>query len=373
MDRPTVIATGGEWPAGLALLRGLRGGGYRPIAALVGDDALARRSRAPVAKVRVPDAALDPEAHALAVATLADERRAAAVLPGVEASMRAVSEHRDAFGSAVVLGVPEADTVRRALDKLELETLAERAGLRSPPTRVITEPDEYDGPFPAIVKPPTSVVTDADGNRHHLRVARAQDAGALRAVLAGMPGGTAVVQPYLPAPLRTVNGVAWRGELVCAVHKRSDRTYPPDAGIFAYGRTVEPDPALERGCARLLAELGWSGLFNLQFLETAPGEHLLIDLNPRAYHSLALAIGAGANLPAVWCDLLLGRPPRAVHPRPGVRFRAEEEDLRTLKARAREGARAEVARALLPRPRTVHALFQARDPAPVLHLKTLFR
>ena len=368
-----MIATGGEWPAGLALLRGLRWGGYRPIAALVDDDALARRSRAPVAKLSVPDAEIDPEAHALALARLADETRAGAVLPGVEASMRAVSDHRDAFGGAVVLGVPEPETVRRALDKLELEGLADRAGLDLPPTRVITGPDEYAGPFPAIVKPPTSLVTDADGNRHQLRVARAEDPGALRAVLARMPGDTAVVQPYLPAPLRTVNGVAWRGEVVCAVHKRSDRTYPPDAGVFAYGRTVEPDPALERGCARLLAELEWSGLFNLQFLETASGEHLLIDLNPRAYHSLALAIGAGANLPAVWCDLLLGRPVRPVRPRIGVRFRAEEEDLRTLRASARRGERAQVARALLPRPRTVHALFHARDPAPVLHLRTIVR
>jgi predicted ATP-grasp superfamily ATP-dependent carboligase len=369
----TVIATGAEWPGGLALLRGLRAGGYPPIAALVADDALARRSRAPVAKVRVPDAAIDPEAHARALAALARERGAAAVLPGVEASMRAVSEHRDAFGTAVVLGVPEAVAVRRALDKLELEALAERAGLRTPPTRIVAGPEEYAGPFPAIVKPPTSLVVDAAGDRHQLRVARADDAGALRAVLAGMPGGAAVVQPYLPARLRTVNGVAWRGDLVCAVHKRSDRTYPPDAGVFAYGRTVEPDPALEQGCAQLLAELGWSGLFNLQFLEPSPGEHLLIDLNPRAYHSLSLAIGAGANLPAVWCDLLLGRPPRPVRTRPGVRFRAEEEDLRTLRALARTGAHAEVARALLPRRRTVHALFQARDPAPVLHLRTLVR
>ena len=161
--------------------------------------------------------------------------------------------------------------------------------------------------------------------------------------------------------------------IVCSVHKRSDRTYPPDAGVFAYGRTVEPDPALERGCARLLGEIGWSGLFNLQFLEDASGEPLLIDLNPRAYHSLALAIGAGANLPAVWCDLVLGRPPRAVRPRAGVRFRAEEEDLRALRILARNGARTQVAGALLPRPRTVHALFQARDPAPDLHLRTLVR
>lgn len=125
---------------------------------------------------------------------------------------------------------------------------------------------------------------------------------------------------------------------MCAVHKHSQRTWPLYAGVFSYGQTVESDRSLEARCGRLLAELQWSGIFNLQFLETAGDQPA--DLNPRAYHSLALAVAAGANLPAVWCNLLLGLPARTRRARVGVRFRSEVEDLRALWATARRGERA---------------------------------
>lgn len=362
-----MIATGGEWPAGLALLRGVRAAGYEPVAALTRPDALAGHSRAPVAKVLVPEEA-EAQAHAAAVARAADACGAEAVLPGTDASLLALAQYRHAFSDALVVAVPPLEVVLRAMDKVGLAALAGRAGLRTPPSHLVVGADGFDGPFPAIVKPCSSVATDDFGRQQRVGVARARDRDELAEVLGGMPGGQALVQPFIRARLRTVNGVAWAGRLVCCVHKRSDRTWPADAGSFAYGRTVAAHAALEVGSARLLGELGWSGLFNLQFLETESGEHLLIDLNPRAYHSLALAIGAGANLPGVWCDLLLGRPPRAVRPRAGVRFRAEEDDLQALRAAARARRIGDVLSLLRPRRRTVHALFEARDPGPFVHL-----
>lgn len=368
-----MIATGGEWPAGLALLRGVRAAGYDPVAALIRPDAPAAYSRAPVAKVRVPDPA-DAEAHAAALARAADTCGAEAVLPGTDASLLALAQYRHAFSDATVVAVPPLEVVRRAMDKAGLSDLAERAGLRTPPSHLVSRADSFGGPFPAIVKPCSSVLADEFGRQQRIGVTRVRDGDELFTALMGMPGEQALVQPFLRARLRTVNGVAWEGRLVCCVHKRSDRTWPTDAGSFAYGRTVVADAVLEAGSARLLSDIGWSGLFNLQFLETESGEHLLIDLNPRAYHSLALAIGAGANLPGVWCDLLLHRPPRAVQPRAGVRFRAEEDDLWALNAAARARNIGRVLSLLRPRPRTVHALFEARDPGPFAHLvRTAFR
>jgi predicted ATP-grasp superfamily ATP-dependent carboligase len=363
MSRP-VIATGGEWPAGLALLRGARAAGHRPIAALTRRDALSSWSRAPVARVLVPDPA-DSAAHASALVRLAAHHGGAIVLPGSDASLLAIAEHRDAFMAPTIVGAPPLDVVRRATDKRALGELAREAGLRTPPTREVTLADGIAGPFPAVVKPFASVAEGDSGKSERLLVSVVEDADGLRAALRGMPGARGLLQPFVKARLRTVNGVAWDGRVVCSVHKRSDRTWPPAAGVFAYGRTVEPEPALGEGCARLLGAIGWSGIFNLQFLEPQHGEPLLIDLNPRAYHSMALAIGAGANLPGVWLDLLLGRPPRPAHARPAVRFRAEDDDLRALKTLAANGHRGAALGALLPRRRTTHALFARTDPGPL--------
>ena len=154
--------------------------------------------------------------------------------------------------------------------------------------------------------------------------------------------------------------------MVCSVHQRSRRTWPDGAGVFTYGSTVPADPALDAGCARLLSALGWSGLFNLQFLEPADGPPALIDVNPRAYYSMALAQGAGVNLPALWLDLLLGRAPVAVSARAGVRFRSEVDDLRALRTLTRTGRPAAALRGALPRAGTIHALHAPGDPGPLL-------
>ena len=54
-----------------------------------------------------------------------------------------------------------------------------------------------------------------------------------------------------------------------------------------------------------------------------------IDFNPRLFGWMALAVGAGANLPAIWCDHLLGRTGVATgDARIGVHFRREDSELR---------------------------------------------
>jgi predicted ATP-grasp superfamily ATP-dependent carboligase len=147
------------------------------------------------------------------------------------------------------------------------------------------------------------------------------------------------------------------------VHKAAERTWPADCGVVTWAETVERDRALDDAAHALIRELGWSGLFNLQLIES-DGHFYLIDVNPRAYHSLGLAVHAGANLPAIWTALLLGEAPQVDEYERGVRFRSEE-DVRALWAAFRSGERAAAVRGLLPRARTAHAVFSASDPAPI--------
>jgi predicted ATP-grasp superfamily ATP-dependent carboligase len=62
------------------------------------------------------------------------------------------------------------------------------------------------------------------------------------------------------------------------------------------------------GVARLLADLGWSGVANVQFVRAPGGRPRLIDLNGRLYGSLALAYATGVNVPDLWAA---HRPRRA--------------------------------------------------------------
>jgi predicted ATP-grasp superfamily ATP-dependent carboligase len=114
-----------------------------------------------------------------------------------------------------------------------------------------------------------------------------------------------------------------------------------------------------------MAALTWSGIFQVQFLE-ARGAHYLIDVNPRIYGSLALAVAAGLNLPAVWVALLAGESPSPGPYRVGVRYRSEERDIQAIAHALRHGPRLAGLAGLVPRPHTTHAVLRANDPAPAL-------
>jgi predicted ATP-grasp superfamily ATP-dependent carboligase len=161
--------------------------------------------------------------------------------------------------------------------------------------------------------------------------------------------------------------VVWEGRVVCACHQRSVRIWPPRIGSSSYAQTVARDVELEARVSRLLESIGWRGIYGVQFV-FADGRTYAIDLNPRVYGSAALAIAAGHNLPAIWTSLLLEGDADVGDYEVGVHYRYEEDDLRALLAELRDGNIVGALAGVLPRRRTVHAVFSLRDPLPALEV-----
>lgn len=349
-----------ESTGSLAAVRGLRAGGYEPWVAVSRPGTYAARSRAAAGVVSVPDAKDDAAAFVEALAAEARRLGVAAVLPATEGTLRALTGRETALDA--VVGTGPAEALDRATDKESLARLAAEAGLDVPETV-----DARTGRvrFPAILKPAASVSVAADGAMRSAEAIRVADEAELEAALAGLPADERwLLQPYVSGTLAAICGVAWEGRLVCASHQLSPRIWPPGRGISSFAVTVPRDAEREAGVARLLGLVGWSGIFGVQFL-LAGGRAWAIDLNPRVYGSLALAIAAGQNLPAIWADLLLGREPRVAGYRVGVGYRVEEDDVRAIAVAARRGDLGAL-RGLVPRRRTTHGVFSLRDPAPFL-------
>jgi predicted ATP-grasp superfamily ATP-dependent carboligase len=357
-----VLVPDDDFTAVLAAVRALHRGGYEPWLAMSVPSTYAARSRATAGTVAVPDAGPDSEGFVAALAEAAARLDVAAVLPGTETSLTVLAGREGDFPADVVLGVPPREIVERAVDKALLAELATRAGLQVPETRTVVRADVDGIAYPAVVKPITSSVRVDDTVRLGW-VRKIGSAAELRAALEWMPGDALLVQPFLDGTLSAACGVFWEGELLCVEHQVARRIWPPTIGVSSYAETVPPDRELEEKIATLLRAIGWNGIFELQFIRTSDGEYV-IDLNTRFYGSLALAVRSGLNLPAIWVDLLLGRQPRIGSYRPGVRYRSEQRDARAIVHSFREGHRIEALRACLPRPRTTHGIFSARDPMP---------
>ena len=250
----------------------------------------------------------------------------------------------------LVLGAP----VAHLLDKSSLARHAIQAGIHVPPGRVFENGAELMAKrqsieFPVMVKPLLGRHgRRCDGPHEIAYWAHHQE--------------RLLVQPYLSEPLHSVSGVMWRGRPVALVHQRYLRIWPPEAGGACAAETVDADPGVEAQVLRLLS--GYDGIFHAQFA----GEFLL-DVNPRVYGSLPLAVKAGANLPAIYCDLRRGKDVPFVRARPGVFYRWLNADIRYAIWALRNGRMGplKAARVLAPRAGVAHGgPISFGDPGPAL-------
>jgi predicted ATP-grasp superfamily ATP-dependent carboligase len=365
-----VLITDAEERAVLGACRGLRSAGYRVSAAARGRPAATHWSRFCSERLLLPDVRESVPAFVDGLEEVLRGGEYAALIPGSDASVLAISEHRQQLDYLTRLGLPSQEVVRRSVDKLVLLEVAAAAGLPAPDSRVCADTEEaliaaFELGFPVAVKPAQSFLPSGEGVRQQ-RIAIVQDRATLARVAPEF-GAPFIVQRFERGGfLFSCTGVIADGRLLALTTSRVQRMWPPPGGMHTFSETVQVPPGLAGRVRALLAALEWQGIFQLQMLELEGGRFAVIDLNPRVFASVTLDARAGANLPAIWCDWLLDRMPYPVQARPGVRYRWEEGELCHLFWQLRRRKFRAAASVLRPRRRVVHAWFRLTDPGPLV-------
>jgi predicted ATP-grasp superfamily ATP-dependent carboligase len=336
--------------------------------------AMAAWSRATERRITLPDSRVSPDRFVELLADRVASRAWDVLVPGSEASLLPISAARDDLEPHVALGLPPHPVVLGSLDKLLLQRTAAGVGLAPPASIACEDRSEAEAAaaelgFPVIVKPARSFRTasnapDASLEQRSAVIVREQGGLDAAVRLAGEP---LTVQRFVPdARIVSCAGVRLPNGLAGFTVARYARTWPPAAGSAAFARTVEPPDGLRARIADLLAQIGWEGIFELELLDQGDGRFGAIDLNPRVFGWLALAVGAGANLPAIWCDHVLRRSnTAAADATPGYCYRWEEGEVKYVVRQVRRLDRRALA-PLRPRQNVIHACFELRDPAPLL-------
>jgi predicted ATP-grasp superfamily ATP-dependent carboligase len=289
-----------------------------------------------------------------------------------DAELLLVAEGRDQLGATVPH--PSHGVLLRGLDKLELMQTAERVGVAVP--RTWRPSDGFGAKWPVVVKPRFKLADVEEGHGWRLGTQVAHDADEVRGCVEDIEraGVEAVLQQHLVGRL-----VAWSGvldgtsEVLAEVQQEASQLWPTSGGVSARAVTVPVGEEIGGGARALLAELGWNGLVQLQFIVGADGRPRLIDLNPRFYGSLALAIGAGVNLPAVAAASATGGRPSVPAARVGARYQWLVGDLQAQLADER-GRVAALLSTLRWGIGAHHSVWSARDPAPAAwYLGSLLR
>lgn len=328
----------------------------------------------------VPRLKDDPERWVAAINAAIAARGYRLVVPAADAELLALSARRAEIDA--LIPYPSHEVVLAAIDKLSLAEAARAAGLRAPRTIEASDVLIEESRFPALVKA-----------RLHVAAPKGRSAGRVEATLAADAaealdaaqrirdaGGVPVLQEVIAGKLLACTVVvAPGGKLVAVVTQLATRTWPRDAGPSTRACTVEPDPADLAGIARLMDAIGWSGLAQLQFIRDEAGDDHLIDFNARFYGSLALAVAAGANLPAIWASTALSGPreqpasapatgdlePTAPRARIGTRYQWLEGDLRAA-VMGEGGSGGAILECLSFSRGATHPIWDRRDLAPAI-------
>lgn len=307
-----------------------------------------------------PHPGRDPLGFREAVGRLVSEYGPLVVYPGTEASLEALVADWPRLPGPSTIAYPGPEPLGRLRDKGALAQLGEEVGIATP--RALAEGTAGDlagmvAPGPCVVK-----ASQPEGALGEVQLVDTPEdfARLLERLPATQP---LMVQERRGGALMAISLVVGRdGELVARFQQRAARTWPHGAGASSLGFSEAPDEDLVARCARLLAVAGYWGLAQLQFVAGEDGP-ALIDVNPRFYGSLPLALACGVNLPAAWHAVAEGEAASQVRDYPaGVAYRWLEADF----AAAAHGSLRELA-TRVPRPRA-GAMWARDDPAPGLLL-----
>lgn len=339
---PVVLVLDGEQRAALAVTRSLGRRGCTVHVASSATRSIAGGSRHAASESRLPDAMAGSLPYAQAVAALVGRLRPAIVVPVTESATLALLEHRGLLPD-VVLPTSDLAHFQRTTDKAQVLALAATVGITVPAQWTVTgAPEELAvipvERYPVVIKPARSVV-ERDGIRRKVSVQYAANPAALREAIddLGHDAGPFLLQERIEGPGTGVFLLRWNNRVLASFAHRRIREKPPSGGVSVCCESVAPPAELLARSARLLEALDWNGVAMIEFkVQQRTGDAFLMEINPRFWGSLQLAIDAGVDFPWYLVQAALGAPGPVVDRwRVGIRSRWGWGDVDHLIARLR--------------------------------------
>jgi predicted ATP-grasp superfamily ATP-dependent carboligase len=246
-----------------------------------------------------------------------------------EATLRSVLRHLPHDPSRIPSG--DLERFLRISDKATVLATAGEAGIAVPAQWTVERKAQVgtildsDLPMPVVVKPGRSVARAVDGGMLKTSVQHARDRGELRRILNGLPTSAfpVLLQQRVTGPGVGVFLLVWEGRLLARFAHRRLREKPPSGGVSVYRESTAMDPALLDRSVDLLRRFEWDGVAMVEYkVDASTGTPYLMEINPRFWGSLQLAIDAGVDFPRLLVSAARGQPVEGPEDyRTGVRSR----------------------------------------------------
>lgn len=192
--------------------------------------------------------------------------------------------------------LPPRESLRVALDKHEVHSLADELGVPTPTTVELESADDFR---PAIAEAGTPGVIKASNETEGKFIEYVSSVDELRSayeVYHRNHESTPIYQEYLAGRGRGFFGLYLDGTCRGHYSHRRIREDPPTGGKSACAESLI-DAELYGYSSSLLDALDWNGVVMVEFKNDADGVPHVVEINPKLWGSIELGVKSGMNFP----------------------------------------------------------------------------
>lgn len=315
-----VLLLGDDLRAFLAIARSLGRRGVEVHAAPSDFSSPALKSRYIAAAHRLPPYPLDPAAWEAALARLIATHDFRRIVPTSDSGLFMLRHHAGALGRERI-GIANEGALEIFSDKANTRALAERHGVAVARGRLIQGGESEavlaaELGLPLVLKPRASYALGDIKTKRSARVVR--DLGELGRQLRSGAWDGCVAESFFPGVGIGLSVLARDGRILFAYQHRRLRE-SSETGASTRRVSERTDPALLEAARRLASATALEGVAMFEFrLGRRSGRHVLLEVNPRFWGSLPLAVAAGADFPALWWEVAVHGREAGTDYRPGV-------------------------------------------------------
>jgi predicted ATP-grasp superfamily ATP-dependent carboligase/ribosomal protein S18 acetylase RimI-like enzyme len=368
---PSVFVTYGWCRSSYTAIQSL---GRRGIDVYVGDAsplAMSRFSRYCKSFVKLPDFFTEPDKYFELTCEALEKTGAKVLLPGHE-DIGIFSRRTNDLPSDVSIALPDWNNYSIAEDKFAVLELAQKTGCPAPHTREVGSLEELDDlaestEWPVVVK--TRIGNSAKGVRVvHGKKELVEQFKELFQTYNLPKERWPVIQEFLPGEAAGVCVLYNRGRCAASFAERYIRCKEPGKFGTSTLRETFDNQQLTSRAISVMDKLEWHGVAHLDFVADGNGEFKLIEINPRLWGALALAMFSGVDFPYLWYLAAIGRndmDPGIIQNRK-IKCRWVVGDCLAFAGLIKRGRLQEAIRLIIPERKCYHDDFIIRDPLPLV-------
>tara|TARA_R110000851_G_scaffold302714_2_gene460035 strand:- start:12679 stop:13740 length:1062 start_codon:yes stop_codon:yes gene_type:complete len=226
------------------------------------------------------------------------------LLPITEATTYVLLLYRHEIPDHVVLPFPKTEAVEKLANKNRLFEMAAQSAVPIPRT-IFCENSEQGlieldaiGDFPVVLKPFKSKILEK-GHILASQVIIANSPEEARSALNSHKffDFPFTIQSFVNGTGQGIFALFNHGEPVCYFAHRRLREKPPGGGVSVLSESAPVNEQLKSYAQTLLKKANWHGVAMVEFRVSAEGVGYLMEVNPRFWGSLQLAIDSGIDFP----------------------------------------------------------------------------